>query len=121
MRYTNIREDDAFSQCYSLTSVVLPDGVTSMGRAFYYCTSLTSVVLPDSVTTIGWSAFLNCSSLTNVYYKGDVDEWTEMYIGDSNYELENATRYYYIEKEEDVPTDGGNYWHYDQNGNPVAW
>ena len=32
--------------------------------------------------------------------------------------LKNATRYYYSE---DVPTTSGNFWHYDENGNPVIW
>jgi hypothetical protein len=57
----------AFSNCYSLTSVNLPDSVTTIGvNAFYNCYSLTSVNLPDSVTTIGNSAFLGCASLTSV-------------------------------------------------------
>ena len=32
--------------------------------AFYNCTSLTSITIPDSVTSIGWGAFYNCNSLT---------------------------------------------------------
>jgi hypothetical protein len=36
--------DDAFSRCFSLTSVTIPNSVTSIGnQAFYNCTSLTSV------------------------------------------------------------------------------
>jgi hypothetical protein len=58
---------DAFKACYSLTSVSIPDSVTSIGNyAFAYSTSLTSVVIPDSVTSIGYSAFSNCTSLTSV-------------------------------------------------------
>ena len=29
--------------------------------------------------------------------------------------------YCYIENEADLPTDGGNYWHYDENGEVVVW
>ncbi|MBQ3017011.1 MAG: leucine-rich repeat domain-containing protein [Clostridia bacterium] len=59
--------DDAFYKCYSLTSVVIPDSVTSIGDyAFFNCYSLTSVVIPDSVTSIGSSAFSNCYRLINV-------------------------------------------------------
>ena len=57
----------AFGDCYSLTSVVIPDSVTSIGNfAFYNCTSLESVVIGDSVTSIGDWAFYNCDSLTSV-------------------------------------------------------
>ena len=57
----------AFEYCSSLTSVTIPNSVTSIGdQAFSYCTSLTSVTIPNSVTSIGNSAFCRCSSLTSV-------------------------------------------------------
>ena len=57
----------AFCGCDSLTSVVIPDSVTSIGRyAFDSCDSLTSVVIPDSVTSIGDQAFLDCHKLVEV-------------------------------------------------------
>ena len=59
--------DDAFRGCFNLTSVVIPDSVTSIGDcAFLSCSSLTSVVIPDSVTSIGDCAFDSCSSLTSI-------------------------------------------------------
>ncbi|MBO7311841.1 MAG: leucine-rich repeat protein, partial [Alistipes sp.] len=58
---------ESFYDCNSLTSVTIPDSVTTIGeRAFWDCGSLTSVTIPDSVTTIGNYAFRDCSSLTSV-------------------------------------------------------
>ena len=57
----------AFHYCTSLTSITIPDSVTSIGYAvFYDCTSLTSITIPDSVTSIGWGAFHGCTSLTSI-------------------------------------------------------
>ena len=59
--------DRAFSDCSGLTSVTIPNSVTSIGyEAFRDCTSLTSITIPNSVTSIGWSAFFGCSGLTSV-------------------------------------------------------
>ena len=57
----------AFYNCFMLTSVTIPDGVTSIGAsAFEDCTGLTSITIPDSVTSIGSEAFYNCRGLTSV-------------------------------------------------------
>ena len=62
--------NDAFSNCYNLTSIEIPNSVTSIGNdAFYDCENLTSVVIGNSVTSIGGSAFRYCSSLSSVYVK----------------------------------------------------
>ena len=56
-----------FSFCSSLTSVTIPNSVTTIGgSAFSGCSALTSVNIPNSVTTTGGSAFSGCSALTSV-------------------------------------------------------
>ena len=59
--------DYAFYGCCGLTSVTIPNSVTSIGDgAFAYCSGLTSVTIPNSVTSIGNWAFARCSGLTSV-------------------------------------------------------
>ncbi|OAV75833.1 hypothetical protein Barb7_00507 [Bacteroidales bacterium Barb7] len=77
----------AFGSCTLLSSITLPDGLTTLGSSafysctllssvnlpknllrlednvFYSCTSLPSITLPDGLTTIGNMAFYSCASL----------------------------------------------------------
>ena len=56
----------AFSEC-SVTSVSLPNTITSIGAAaFLDCTQLYSITLPQSVVSIGTSAFSGCVALGSV-------------------------------------------------------
>ena len=53
--------DSAFQHCFNLTSIIIPDSITSIGvHAFVGCKGLSSVVIPNSVTSIGVSAFQEC-------------------------------------------------------------
>ena len=63
---TSIR-DHAFSECTGLTSITIPNSVTTIGTgAFDGCTGLTSITIPNSVTTIGSGAFNGCTGLTSI-------------------------------------------------------
>ena len=113
--------DFAFGGCSNLSSITLPSGLTSVGAfAFDGCSGLTSITLPDSVTDIGNFAFRGCTGLrsvtilnkqveiggfafndclevTDVYFAGTKQEWTE--CGGAN-NFENATIHYYYTPEE---------------------
>lgn len=82
-------EEDAFSDCETITSITFPDtlteilanaftgstslqtvnfgcGLTTIGdSAFDSCTALTSVTLPESLTSIGEYAFYSCTAMTS--------------------------------------------------------
>ena len=62
--------------CSEITSIVIGDGVTSIGNnAFQYCSSLTGAAIPGSVTAIGSSVFYGCDALTDIYYGGYGINW----------------------------------------------
>ena len=70
---TKIICDEAFSYCDSLSEIVIPSSVTSIGdSAFEYCKSLKSLVIPDGVTSIGEFAFSSCESLTDIFLPDSV-------------------------------------------------
>ena len=59
--------DNAFSDCSTITSITIPNSVTSIGNdAFYKCTSLTSINIPNSVTSICCNAFYGCHKLNSI-------------------------------------------------------
>ena len=59
----------AFDECSSLTSITIPNSVTSIDYgAFMYCTSLTSITIPNGVTSINTAAFVGCTNINTVNY-----------------------------------------------------
>ena len=55
-----------FYNCSSLTSITIGNSVTSIGERAFYGTSLRSITIPDSVTSIGDHAFHGCTGLTSI-------------------------------------------------------
>lgn len=59
----------------SITTIVVEDGVTSIGAsAFCDLVNLTGVTIPDSVTEIGFEAFSGCTSLSDLSVPAGVTE-----------------------------------------------
>ena len=53
--------------CESLTSITIPEGVTSIGNyAFAVCINLQKITIPSSITTIGEATFSGCNGITDI-------------------------------------------------------
>ena len=60
-------EMEAFRGCSGITSLILPEGLPSVGdSAFYACDGITDVTFPDSLVKIERAAFKFCKALTSV-------------------------------------------------------
>ena len=58
---------NTFEGCSSLTSIELPKRVTSIGNRAFDSTGLKSITIPKSVTSMGEYVFNDCPDLTNIY------------------------------------------------------
>ena len=100
-------KDYAFIGCSDLTSITIPNSVTSIGEStfgytgltsitipnsitkidsntFQHCTNLTSLTIPNSVTSIGYKAFENCAGLKEVNIS-DLSAWCKIHFSDSDF------------------------------------
>ena len=57
--------DEAFSDCNSLKSIILPDSLTSIGDLAFLNCEFEDISIPYSVKFVGDSAFAGCNSLTD--------------------------------------------------------
>ena len=125
----------AFADCSSLTKVVIPDSVTTIGAsAFELCSSLELVVLPAGITYIPSSMFMDStinilvvpSTVTSVGFEAFFGTRINMLLGygskndfeQSDSYFTTRVSYYYSEQ---APTEEGNFWHYDENGDVAIW
>ena len=89
----------AFEGCTSLTSIEIPNSVTSIGEyAFYGCTSLTSVEIPNSVTSIVEGAFYGCESIEAVYI-ADLGSWCNISFEDGTANPLSYAKNLYLNKD----------------------
>ena len=74
--WTTAIPSNAFEGCSTLTSITIPEGITSIGNsAFRNCSSLTSITIPNSVTAVEKGAFYGCNNLKTVIYRGTPEDW----------------------------------------------
>ena len=62
----------AFTRCHSLTSIYIPNSVTSIGLSAFAQAPLTSIYIPNSVTSIGANVFGGCTALTSIYISNNI-------------------------------------------------
>jgi len=72
----------------SLKNIVITGGMSIGSEAFYGCENITSITIPDSVTSIGSSIFYSCSRLTNI----SVESTNEKYHSAGNCLIETTTK-----------------------------
>ncbi|MCR4562872.1 MAG: leucine-rich repeat domain-containing protein [Bacilli bacterium] len=134
----------SFSDCTSLKTINFGENITDIGHAAFQNCALTKLVIPDSVTTIDERAFSGNSNLSSVilgsgllsladnafydtavagdkvFYKGTAESWvaiTDAFGGTFSWK-DGTTTYFYSET---TPETEGNYWHFDENNEPVIY
>ena len=98
---------NTFFGCSKLTYVIIPNGVTEIGKdAFSGCEKLTTVVIPEGVTKIGDAAFDRCFDMRVVIVPKSVK-----YIGAEAFDMGHRARVEYLGTKADWDAIGkGVYW-----------
>ena len=55
--------------CTSLTSIKIPESVTTIVNTAFYASGLTSITIPEGVTSVGAQAFKDCEALKVITFK----------------------------------------------------
>jgi len=72
--------EQAFDGCVNLSSVTFGHNVTNIGQhSFGSCISLTSITIPQSVEIIGTRAFYQCESLMSIFFEGDAPLYDDLF------------------------------------------
>ena len=96
-----------FDQCSSMEGIYMAPSVSEIKYyAFAGCRNLSDLsIIPYAMTSIGDGAFTGCDSLKEVYYHGNLTEWSKIAIGQYNDPLVSAVvypNYHYSEAVERV-------------------
>ena len=135
--------DGAFYHRTALTEITIPESVTKIGenafyscdflksitilgateidiRAFFGCSSAAYALISDKLAKIDNYAFLQCTSLENIFFTGDSEAWENVDIPaeEDVAFLKKVNVAFYSET---APTGEGSFWHFDDNGIPTLW
>lgn len=82
-------------RCMTAEYIYLPDTVTSLSKAtFIRDSKLKTVVLSGSLTEILDDAFMECTSLQDIYFRGAESDWAKVQISTVNNDLSKVTMHY---------------------------
>lgn len=113
-------KDYAFINYKALTKFVAGENVETIGaRAFYGCERLSEVVGLNNIRLVKSEAFEECGDRLTVYYHGSRSQWESVAVMAGNERLTSDTGVYFYS--ETQPDESGNYWYYDESGNPEKW
>ena len=77
--------NQAFRGLANLHTVDLPDTLTTIEQeAFFECRGLETIHIPASVTFIGAQGLAYCTSLTDIYFEGTKAQWATLLSSASN-------------------------------------
>lgn len=88
--------ENCCKDCVSITSACFPRAVETIPHGtFSGCSRLSTVYLPDTLTSIDDDAFFDCDGLEDIYFAGSQDQWNAIAISDvGNSALQSAAVHY---------------------------
>ena len=72
--------NNAFQNTTALTSISLPNGLHTIGANAFQYSAITSMIIPDSVTSMGKAALANMDSLTYVRIGASMNKWGDKLV-----------------------------------------
>lgn len=73
LAWTDCIPEYAFYNCYALTSITIPEGISTIGQnAFGWCSALEEIKIPSGTTTIAQAVFNNCQNLVTIHLPSSV-------------------------------------------------
>ena len=73
--------DEAMTDCKSLTSIIVPNSVKTIGMYAFSYSSIISLTIPSTVMSIGKDAFTECRDLVLINYDGSMTQWNYIIDG----------------------------------------